>query len=129
MKLRPHHGLCIQQFIGRGYSDTFVENMKQVIACLEKQPNQIVLIQAEEDDICKSCPYNQNGKCQSGQKVLQYDKKCLDLCKIKEGEISWKEWKERIFTNIIYKKLIEEVCVNCNWQKICIEFYEKKEET
>lgn len=34
VRLRPHHLLCMQTFVGNGYSEAFVENMKQVLARL-----------------------------------------------------------------------------------------------
>jgi hypothetical protein len=59
--LRPHHLLCIRNFIGKGYSKDFVDNMKSLINTLEENPNQKVLIKSGLDDICKKCPENNLG--------------------------------------------------------------------
>lgn len=42
--LRPHHGLCIGFFEGRGYSAEFVRHMTEVIAVLEAEDLEITLV-------------------------------------------------------------------------------------
>ena len=41
-KIRPHHGLCIAFFEGKGYSPEFVRHMEQTIANLKQATIQLV---------------------------------------------------------------------------------------
>ena len=36
IRLRPHHGMCLAYFEGKGYSDDFTENMQHMLELLEK---------------------------------------------------------------------------------------------
>lgn len=123
IKLRPHHGLCIQHFVGKGYSEEFVVEMTNVIQQLEQ--NELVQIQltSSADVICKACPHNENGACKSGQKVIDYDNKCLALCELKDGDVLfWSEYKNLIFKSIIACDKLSLVCVDCQWIDICSSF-------
>lgn len=119
IRLRPHHGLCIQNFIGKGYSERFIDNMQQVIKQLQETNTKIIL-SVNCDVICEHCPHNQNGICESGQKVESFDKKCLSLCKLKEGQIiSWNDYKSITYENILSCGKLAFVCTNCEWLDIC----------
>lgn len=122
LHLRPHHGMCIGQFIGKGYSADFVDNMKKVIEKLESSEMEMIKLICRTDVICNCCPHNNSEICNSGQKVTNYDNTCLTLCSLKENDIiSWKEFKTRVKKNIIDKNKLSEVCINCSWIDICTE--------
>lgn len=126
MKLRPHHGLCIHHFIGKGYSQEFTENMAKIIECLEKEPEKQITVFVGRDDICCCCPHWDETGCQSEQKVLEYDQRCLDACSMQDGEqIDWKDWKEKIKESILIPEKISEICVSCNWLSLCESFYKE----
>ena len=36
IRLRPHHGMCLAYFEGKGYSDGFTGNMQHMLELLEK---------------------------------------------------------------------------------------------
>ena len=59
IRLRPHHGLCIQHFTGKGYSAAFVANMTHVIAVLRAMPETQIELTADMDVLCACCPHNQ----------------------------------------------------------------------
>lgn len=119
-KIRPHHGLCIQHFIGKGYSEDFVDHMTKVIRELERDDDSLIQLVVKADTICSHCPHNQEALCISGQKVEQYDRKCLELCNLEEGKIlTWKEYKDITKRNIIDVDKLEKVCINCGWIAIC----------
>lgn len=123
INLRPHHGLCIQHFIGKGYSKEFVEEMTKIIKKLETQENLKIKLVNFSDVICKACPHNDNGACKSGQKIIEYDNKCLSYCNLHEGDIlSWQEYKALVKENILLKNNLSKVCVNCQWIDICKTF-------
>lgn len=124
INLRPHHGLCIQHFIGKGYSETFVTNMKKTINLLESSEDMKITLTSGVDEICSFCPNNANGTCLSGQKPDCYDKECLRLCHLNYGDvICWKDFKGSIRDNILKVNKLNDVCVDCEWLAICQAFY------
>lgn len=117
--LRPHHGLCLQFFQGKGYSEEFVENMKKIVDTLGENP-QIRLVSGA-DALCRCCP-NRVGEsdCKSDEKVRGYDQSVLDLCSLDEGEVlPWEEFSSRVTEKILEKRLRENVCGDCQWTDIC----------
>ena len=96
--LRPHHGLCIQQFVGRGYSEDFVKNMTELIGRLQSSPQQMIELCCRADDLCGSCPHRVENGCTSGQKVQQ----------------------------IIHAGKLGSVCRECEWLSLCLSFYKGK---
>ncbi len=57
--LRPHHGMCIAFFKGKGYSVEFTAHMKDVIKELENNP--LVCLKVNTDELCSKCPCNIQG--------------------------------------------------------------------
>lgn len=118
LKIRPHHGLCTEFFEGKGYSNSFVENMYNIIYLLEKNPEIKIII--DTDDICVDCPENTGNRCISFQKVTNYDKKVLEYCGLKENDIIyWKDFKSKIKSEILEKNFLKNICSNCRWYEIC----------
>lgn len=125
IRLRPHHGLCIGQFVGKGYSEEFVRNMAGLIEKLEQHPQELIELCCCADDVCKCCPHRQETGCTSGQKVERYDAACLSLCGFQEGrQISWKTFRERVIERIIRPGRLKEVCADCEWLSLCLGFYQ-----
>lgn len=105
-RLRGHHALCILSFEGKGYSSTFVENMKRIIQNLET----IEFVDGC-DEICKACPHNKNGQCISS-KVARYDKMLREKFPLKQ--YIWNEIKGKL-RNLD----LSEICSDCQWYSIC----------
>jgi len=121
IELRPHHGMCIGQFIGNGYSKDFVDNMKNIIIQLETDNPYIKLV-CHTDAICDRCPHNVNGTCYSGQKVLYFDEACLRLCGLYENQvIRWVDFKNKVKEMILGKDMLKNVCINCSWIELCMK--------
>jgi hypothetical protein len=120
IELRPHHGLCIQQYLGKGYNELFSEGVQNVIMRLQKNANQFIQLVCSPDEVCRTCPENYKGQCCSGQSVVLYDKKCLELCELRFGQvITWREFRNLIYDKIISKGLLKTVCIDCEWVFIC----------
>ncbi|MBR1529024.1 MAG: DUF1284 domain-containing protein [Oscillospiraceae bacterium] len=120
-ELRPHHGLCIAFFEGKGYSSDFIKNMTDKIRYLNTDNPEIRLV-LHTDSICSACPHNQNRICISSQKVLCYDKTVLHFCGLQENHILlWKEFQNLVFLNILRKGRLSAVCKQCQWLQICSE--------
>ena len=121
IEIRPHHGLCAEFFQGKGYSGEFTENMAATLKVLAENNPQVVP-KADTDLICGHCPNNVDNCCTSGEKVLRYDKKVLELCGIAEGTVLfWEEYRRLIREKIIGAGRLKEVCGDCQWYEICGE--------
>lgn len=122
---RPHHGLCLPFFIGKGYSGEFVENMKKVGAKLEREPETLLKLHVGPDRICTACPNFLESGCRSGPKPVEYDRKCLSACCLQEGALlSWCEYRVRLRHSILKSMdSFSEVCSDCRWFFICQQLY------
>lgn len=117
-KIRPHHGLCITFFEGKGYNSEFINNMAKIIQTLNAN-SQVQLVKSV-DSICIACPHNINNICTKNEKVNHYDSTIMELCNLKIDQLLlWKEFKDLIFTNIIKKNKLNFVCGDCSWNMIC----------
>lgn len=120
IRLRPHHGLCLQFFEGKGYSEGFVKNMSALASSFQKDPGQPILLTCGPDFVCTCCPHCTGGGCDSGQKVLCYDSQVLSFCGLKDGDIlPWQEFSRQVREKILSAKCLEEVCRGCQWLELC----------
>lgn len=118
--IRPHHGLCIPNFKGKGYSEAFVRNMTAVAAELKANPAREVMLVLKPDLLCRECPHNQNGCCETAQKVERYDEKCLALCGLSDQTVlSWQEFEQLVERNILKAGNLGEICEDCCWNTFC----------
>ena len=117
-RLRAHHGMCLAFFKGKGYSEEFTLHMTRIKNDLENNPN--VKIVCETDDICSKCPNNKNSECLSEDKVREYDRDVLRRCNLSEGAIiSYADFKDLVYNNILIPEKREEICGNCQWNELC----------
>ena len=119
--LRPHHGLCIQHFVGKGYSPAFTENMARLISKLKEHPAQEILLCEGADILCGCCPHNEDGICAGCEKVAGYDARCLSACGLQPGPLPWKAFQRTVFDVIIAPGRLQEICMGCQWLTLCLE--------
>ena len=125
--IRPHHGLCMKHFAGKGYSREFVQRMTAVSIELKVNPSQKIMLHSETDLLCGACPHNLDGICETAQKVARYDKKCLELCGLHDGQtLSWQEFEQIVFTKIWQPERLCEICADCGWSDICLKITAKQ---
>lgn len=119
--LRPHHSLCLQYFIGKGYGCEFVENMFHIKRLLCEKPDRTVVLHSGTDCICAACPNNQSGVCNTSEKVSRYDRECLKAAGFTCGQaVSWAELERRIRENIVEKPEVRNlICFDCLWKTLC----------
>ena len=69
-RIRPHHGMCLYFFEGKGYSEGFTKHMAEVMDWLlgKNGPASLQLVGAT-DEICSACPHNKAGSSESAEKV------------------------------------------------------------
>lgn len=117
-KIRAHHGMCICFFEGKGYSNEFTKHMAETIHKLNEDP--LICVSGQTDIICKKCPNNKQGICETADKVAAYDEQVLSRCGIiPDTVIPYSEFKELVYKNIIYAGKREEICGDCQWNSIC----------
>ena len=117
-KIRPHHGMCIAFFKGKGYSEEFTAHMKETIQNLQSNP--MVCLTANTDEVCSKCPFNIEGICEAADKVAEYDKEVLKRCGFSDGTVlPYLDFKKAIYEKILLVGKREEICGNCQWNELC----------
>ena len=76
--LRPHHLLCLQSFVGHGYSKEFVQQMSVVKQQLTDSPDTPVKIVQGADMLCLHCPNCKMGTCTSDKPDI-FDQLVLNI--------------------------------------------------
>ncbi len=118
IRLRPHHGLCLQFFQGKGYSERFTAHMGKVKAMAEDHGE--IRLTTGKDEICGHCPNLKNGVCITDDKVQRYDRQVLELCGLRGTEtLSWEEFSLLIRQKILLAGRRADVCPDCQWEEIC----------
>jgi hypothetical protein len=120
IKIRPHHGMCLAYFQGKGYSEGFTGHMQEMKERFETDP-QVKLV-VETDEICSACPNNEKETCASARKVEGYDRAVLEYCGLKEGqELSFLSFSRQVREQILAKGRRLEICGDCGWDSLCGE--------
>lgn len=116
--LRPHHGLCIRFFEGKGYSEEFIKHMTQIISRLEE--NTEICITTGCDSVCSMCPNYDGTRCDSEERVMAFDKRVMEFAKIFDKQrLTYKELQRKIEDGIFAPGRFEQVCGDCAWGEIC----------
>ena len=120
-RIRPHHGMCLYSFEGKGYSSTFSEHMAEVKEELLQNNGEALLeLVTRTDDICSACPHNLNGNCETYGKVNAYDAGGLAYCGLESGQkLSFHELEALVETRILHAGHGREICGDCEWSSIC----------
>ena len=118
--IRPHHGMCLAFFIGNGYSNGFTAHMQEMLDLFTEGADVRLVMQT--DEICSACPNNCEGICEAAEKVKRYDTAVLDECGLKEGQmLAFYEFTDAVQQKIISTGKREEICGDCQWNRICQE--------
>lgn len=126
IKLRPHHLLCQEFFVGHGYSDEFVENMGNIIRTM-RENNSLIEIVCDNDDVCKCCPNLIGGKCKDIDKVNVYDANVKKFADFNEGVYRYNDLKDAVVKGIVNAQIeLKDVCKDCCWIDICEQIRGRK---
>lgn len=118
-KLRVHHIFCTSLYEGKGYSNSFCDNMAAVVSWLRSHPDEKLTLSASPDIVCANCPNHLPGDICShnGNRVVDKDRgiaKCLELT---EGaEYTYRELCRRA-KECVTEEVFMETCGNCDWRK------------
>lgn len=124
IKLRAHHFLCMLNFEGKGYSESFVKNFANIINRI--QNGEAITIVEGPDDVCAPLRHTEHWHCDNTT-VFNRDK--MARMKLNEyfensnqpedevciSKIFWIELK-RSFSE---EHNFSAACVGCEWVDIC----------
>ena len=120
MKIRPHHLLCMGNYVGKGYSREFENNMRRIISELEKKP--VFTLVDGTDDICAACPFDHDGVCETEEKVRRYDRETADRLGLAYGEeYDRGELARRVSDEIYSNGCLTVICGDCEWHTLCLD--------
>ena len=121
--LRPHHLVCLQYFVGKGYSAGFASNTTRVLAYLKQHPTlACIQIVQEADALCLSCP-NLHTQCETAR---QYDHGYLQALHLTiEQQLSFQDATER-FQQHVNDTVFRTICGSCSWYNLCSSLRQKR---
>ncbi|MDO8480800.1 MAG: DUF1284 domain-containing protein [Nanoarchaeota archaeon] len=124
--MRGHHLLCMRYFLGKGYSDPFVENFSQVLVNISK--GEEVRVVSKPGVICSVCPHNKNGCAKKGmhseERMHEIDLHVMGTLGLRENqEIDLRRLSPQIVARLPELMLI---CKTCQWKPLCDRFEERK---
>ena len=129
--LRPHHLLCLQTFVGHGYSPEFTAHMTIVQKQLTTDPLTPITLVNGPDDLCGHCPNCVDGSCTSpkpalfdhlvGQKLNTTED--TENAAPKHTDASDSPLTLHGIPSILHmsEQLLAECCPNCEWKELCVE--------
>ncbi len=118
LTLRPHHGMCMAYFVGRGYSEAFSAHMAALLESLT--PETPVGLTAGTDAVCAACPHNREGVCETADKVSGYDRAVLALCGLEEGQVlPFGSFTALVQARILAPGRRAALCGDCQWNAVC----------
>jgi hypothetical protein len=122
LNFRAHHFLCTLCFKGKGYSQGFIRNYKEIVERLKSESGDETPIQvtAKTDSICTACPHVREKTCATEEKIQKLDNAHAKALGLKEGDvIEWGKAKKLIAEKIDLNTF-KEICAPCSWQKLGI---------
>ena len=120
VKLRGHHLICLNFFVGLGYNREFTINLQNIVGQLNRgAPIKVI---EGYDEVCLKCPWLTGDACSrrenSEEKVNFADVEACRLLHLRAGDrIFWGELKERIPG--IWEIWHSTICSDCEWKKVC----------
>ena len=125
--LRPHHGLCILNFRGHGYSDAFSVHMAETVQKLRDNPKTKIVLTTSCDGLCSACPHREGDHCTS-QKPPLFDGNVLRETGFSAGqELTWKAFSQK--TDPLSRHALKKTCPGCEWLSLCQEIAKERETT
>lgn len=122
--LRPHHGVCLLNYRGKGYSNDFSANMTRMRDLLMGHPDTRIRITRGPDDLCARCPNRRENECESPKPPI-FDSNVLRQTGLFYDQIlTWKEFSNRTCPLSLYH--LEETCPNCEWLELCKRIAKEK---
>lgn len=131
IRLRPHHLLCLQTFVGHGYSPDFTKHMTYVKSLLTADPNTAITLVAGPDDLCGHCPNCVDGSCTSPKPALFDHLVAQKLNTTEDADHAVQKHTDASDSPLtlhgipsilrMSEQLLAECCPDCEWKKLCVE--------
>jgi hypothetical protein len=114
LRLRAHHALCLQGFVGLGYSDSFTENMRAVKDALADDSTEVEMTLAP-DAICGACPHLATRASCGSPEGTDRDRAVIAALDVAPGDgRPWGWWLARVGERIS-PDWLESACQECQW--------------
>lgn len=118
LPLRPHHGMCLAYFQGKGYSGPFTANLSEMKRMLEA--GAAVRPTCGADCICGPCPNLQEGTCRTAEQVEHYDRMVLEYCGLREEQVlPYSAFASLVTEQILRSGHRSTICGDCQWNDLC----------
>lgn len=122
MKFRGHHLVCLHFFEGKGYSEEFVRNLKDLMGRARKG-EEIEVVQGA-DDVCRSCPHLVENQCMhedgTDAEIRKLDNIAIDYLGVAVGKrVLWREIENKVSS--ASKEWFSVFCTGCYWEKVCAD--------
>ncbi|NPV92933.1 MAG: DUF1284 domain-containing protein [Firmicutes bacterium] len=117
IKLRGHHLICLRFFLGEGYSQKFIDNLKDLVERAEKR--EVIEVVAGGDDVCRFCPSLVDDRCSNDDPgIRQLDSIALKRLGAAVGElVYWPELGTRLES--APPGWLDAFCEGCIWEAVC----------
>jgi hypothetical protein len=118
VRIRAHNLLCIQGFVGKGYSPEFVANMTRIVGGLGGRTE--VTVVDSPDSLCAACPNLAASGCAlhgegTEKGIVKQDRDVLARLGLAAGQtVAWGEILDRIRASVRPDDL-DDVCGTCPW--------------
>jgi len=123
INLRPHHLLCILNFVGMGYSLHFVRMIKDMKRKLEHDLVYVRLVEGQ-DDVCASCP---NAKeCATLKYIQLLDDKVIKAADLRYGAVYSAKELLSLIEHTITPDLLTIICRECAFYVQCRKVYSER---
>ncbi|WP_026479646.1 DUF1284 domain-containing protein [Ahrensia sp. 13_GOM-1096m] len=123
VRLRSHHLLCLLTYVGKGYSDAFIENYDKIAERL--CDGEDIIIVAGPDDICAPLLDDTDAHCWRDSVVLR-DKAAATALTAELGTpvevgatISLEPSALRKMRDGFAKGTVRQACTECEWYDLC----------
>ncbi|MDD1772247.1 MAG: DUF1284 domain-containing protein [Methanomassiliicoccales archaeon] len=121
VRLRHHHLVCMQNFVGKGYDENFVANMQRVIEDL-RRPDTIAHLEIGCDDICSCCPNRDGALCRDETSVIGKDRSVALFLGIPERtDVDASAVLDRVKERMLELDDVRSLCGECDWADLCNE--------
>lgn len=119
LPLRPHHGMCLAYYQGKGYSPAFTRAADRLLARLEAE-NPTIRLTVAADMMCAACPNRRGDECAGTGNASRYDWAVLEQCGLAEGaELPFRDFAARVQRSILAPGGRRPICGGCRWSELC----------
>lgn len=120
-RIRPHHGMCLYFFEGKGYSEGFTKHMRRwkewLLGKMDRHP-----CSWSERRMRSAAPalIIRVAAAESAEKVDRYDAGVLKYTGLKAGqEMTFAEFERIVEEKILQPGYGKVICGDCQWRDIC----------